>query len=78
MYNRGACKRSDEVGCGYTLTPVSDGGNSYGVCHGLDQAVSFIENKSTYPKDFHAIVGFYYREKRNTRVRLKLPTVNNN
>jgi len=34
------------------LRIVRDGGNFYGVCHGLDQAVSFIEYKSTYPKDF--------------------------
>ena len=49
---------SDEVGCGYTLTHVSDGGNSYGVCHGLDQAVSFIKNISTYPKIFMQSLGF--------------------
>ena len=52
LYNIKACKQSDEVECGYNLTVVRDGGNFYGVCHGLDQAVSFIEYKSTYPKDF--------------------------
>ena len=74
LYNIKACKQSDEVECGYSLTVVRDGGNFYGVCHGLDQAVSFIEYKSTYPKDYHAIIGFYIGNKRNTRVRLKLPT----
>ena len=58
LYNIKACKQSDEVECGYTLTVVSDGGNFYGVCHGLDQAVSFIFDKSTYPKIFMQYLGF--------------------
>mgnify|MGYP004459790817 FL=1 len=41
LYNGKACKISDEVGCGYNLWNSKVGGNSYGVCRGLDQAVSY-------------------------------------
>ena len=34
---------SDEAKCGYILTKKKDGGNFGGVCHGKDQAVSFIK-----------------------------------
>jgi len=44
------------------------GGNFYGVCLGLDQAVSL--KRSTYPKMFHANLGFIIGKIRNTRVRL--------
>ena len=37
VYNWKACKISDEVRCGYILWNSKDGGNSYGVCRGLDQ-----------------------------------------
>jgi hypothetical protein len=37
LYNSRACKISDEVRCGYILWNSRDGGNSYGVCRGLDQ-----------------------------------------
>jgi len=37
VYNRKACKISDEVRCGYSLWNNKVGGNSYGVCRGLDQ-----------------------------------------
>ena len=37
VYNRKACKISDEVRCGYNLWNNKVGGNSYGVCRGLDQ-----------------------------------------
>ena len=41
LYNGKACKISDEVGCGYNPWNSRVGGNSYGVCRGLDQAVSY-------------------------------------
>lgn len=37
LYNSKACKISDEVRCGYSLWNTKVGGNSYGVCRGLDQ-----------------------------------------
>ena len=37
VYNSRACKISDEVRCGYNLWKHWVGGNSYGVCRGLDQ-----------------------------------------
>ena len=37
IYNSRACKISDEVRCGYNLWNSKVGGNSYGVCRGLDQ-----------------------------------------
>ena len=37
LYNSGACKICDEVRCGYNLWNNRVGGNSYGVCRGLDQ-----------------------------------------
>ena len=42
-YNKKACKWCDEVGCGYRPLISGEVGNSYGVCHGKDQAVSFIK-----------------------------------
>ena len=42
-YNKKACKWCDEVGCGYRPVKLGEVGNSYGVCHGKDQAVSFIK-----------------------------------
>ena len=33
---------SVEAKCGYIFTETRDGGNFGGVCHGKDQAVSFI------------------------------------
>lgn len=50
--------KSDEVECGYNLAEARDGGNFYGVCHGLDQAVSFIKHISTYPKIIMQTWGF--------------------
>ena len=37
LYNSRACKICDEVRCGYNLWNNRVGGNSYGVCRGLDQ-----------------------------------------
>ena len=41
VYNGKACKNSDEVRCGYNLRNNRVGGNSYGVCRGLDQGGKF-------------------------------------
>ena len=53
-----ACKQSDEVECGYILRELRNGGNFYGVCHGLDQAVSFIKLKALIPRLFMQSLGF--------------------
>ena len=37
---------------------------------GLDQGGKFYKIQSTYPKNYHANLGFYIDNKRNTRVRL--------
>ena len=65
---------SDEVECGYILNTRKGGGNFYGVCHGLDQAVSFIKYKSTYPKIIMQIWDFKMVKKETPGYVLKLPT----
>ncbi len=63
---------SDETECGYILHIRKGGGNFGGVCHGKDQAVSFINN-STYPKIIMRILGLNKNGIQNTRVRFNLP-----
>ena len=45
IYNRKACKISDEVRCGYNPWNSRIGGNSYGVCRGLDQGGKLLKYK---------------------------------
>ena len=50
----------DEVRCGYKLRIFSEfGGNSYGVCRGLDQGGK-LTNKALIPRFFTCKLGFLY------------------
>lgn len=61
---------SVEVECGYTPWYQGDGGNFYGVCHGLRPGGKFYKFYSTLAQDNHANLGYFNGNNRNTRVRL--------
>ena len=59
VYNKKACKIALKWNVATTIDKPEVGGNFHGACHGLDQAVRFINTKHL-SQDIHAQnLGFY-------------------